>query len=789
MSLGFTAEIRDSLRRLLPVWLLPAWLALAGLLGGGCEERNDNPWHAAARAPDPDAPRPSPVVKVLRPAPARKFRPSQVRTAFQTVEGSATDDMFGHTVAGAGDVNHDGYADVLVGSFGAGSDKAGEVALYYGSAKGIGKTPAWKFTCPVAAAEFGHQVEGVGDVNRDGYDDFIVGATYYSEPGKPGRTGGAFLFLGGPNGPAAQPDWRMVGEEPGSSTGFAVAAAGDVNGDGYADVLVGAYKKTNGTGTNEARGRVYLYLGGPGGLSRDPVWTPPGERIGSNYGYTLHGIGDVNHDGYDDVAVGSWGYESDNLNSGRVYVYYGGKAGPSLAADWTLTGAQAGQLMGNSVFGAGDVNGDGYDDLLVAANNTSHPEQYEGMVLLFYGGPGGLGRQPAWTFEPDQPLFHLGHSVATAGDVNGDGFADVILSAMNGRQRSPDEGVVFVFHGSAKGLARRPDWTFHGGQAHGGYGATVRCAGDVDGDGYDDLVVGQTHFSGNIPNQGRAWVHYGSAKGLAESSDWGSGVEAAGFTYLNLTVPWPNRVWIATTVGLAGTALLLLSRAYYRRRERRVLTLQQAKEETQRAERHRLSQDLHDQLGAELTEIVLAGANARRQLGTGGAVDAKLAQIETTAGRLVTSLAEIVWLTKPTNDTLGHLADYLGDLAVTTLEKADFACALAIPTELPDTTIPYDLRHDLVLSVREALHNAIKHSGGDRVSLVIRVTTHALEISVRDNGRGFAGPATGRKGNGLSNMTSRLTRHGGTLQLQPSPTGTAVTFTVPFPNRNLEVRP
>ena len=431
----------------------------------------------------------------------------------------------------------------------------------------------------------------------------------------------------------------MVGDQPGSSTGFAGAAAGDVNGDGYADVLVGAHQQKNAIGSRESRGRVYLYLGGPDGLPQKPIWTPSGEGIGSNYGYTLHGIGDVNGDGYDDIAVGSWGYEADNINSGRVYVYYGGKQGPSSVADWALTGAQSGQLMGNSVFGAGDVNGDGYDDLLVSANSTSHPEELVGMVFVFYGGPAGLGRLPAWTFEPDQPHFFLGHSVATAGDLNGDGFADIVVSAFNGNQNSPGEGVAFVFHGAPKGLSKRPDWTFHGGQTHGGYGATVRCAGDVDGDGYDDIVVGQTRFSGNIPNQGRAWVHYGSAKGLSESSHWGSGAEAAGFTYRNLTVPWPNRVWITTTAGLTGTTLFLLTRTYYRRREQRERAMRLAKEEAQMEERRRISRDLHDQLGAELTGLALASASARRKAAPTDSQDPELAQIEATSLRLVENLS------------------------------------------------------------------------------------------------------------------------------------------------------
>lgn len=749
----------------------------------GCRPQRDEPWVIARREHVPTAGdgnvRPSPVAEHAKP---RLIRPSSIGEPFQTVEGRITNGRFGHAVAGAGDVNGDGYADVLVGAFGAGGEAAGEVLLFYGSRSGIGREPSWRFTCPVNGAEFGHQVEGVGDVNGDGFGDFIVGATYYSGPGSPRRTGGAFLFLGGKNGPGSQPNWEMTGEEPNSSTGFAVAAAGDVNGDGYADVLIGAWNQSN-PGPDPTRGRVALYLGGAGGLARQPVWSPHGEQMDSSYGYTLHGIGDVNGDGFADVAVGAWGYEAEQARSGRVYVYYGSRNGPSTDPDWTITATRANSLLGNSVFGAGDVNGDGYDDLLIAANCISHPEENEGLALVVHGGPGGLESTAAWSFEANQPFFFLGHSVATAGDLNSDGFADIVVSAFNGRQHTIDEGVTFVFHGSKGGLPRLPDWTFCGGQSRGGYGSTVRCAGDVDADGYDDLVVGQTYFSEAIPRQGRAWVHFGSANGLAANSHWSVGLEAVGFTYRNVTLPWPNTLWVTLSAGMAGLALVLATRFYYRRRERRIVTLQAAREDAQWKERQRLAHDLHDQLGADLTEMVLASGRAKQESAGGQPTEAKLSQLETTATRLVASLAEVVWLTKPTNDNLQRLADYLGNLAVESLERAGFRCELSIPEQLPDWPVRFDQRHDVVLAVREVLHNAVKHSGGDLVTLAIRIVGNELKLTVRDNGHGFDPAGIRPAGNGLNNLEFRMARHGGKVRWNSSATGTEVVLTVPLPNR------
>jgi signal transduction histidine kinase len=226
--------------------------------------------------------------------------------------------------------------------------------------------------------------------------------------------------------------------------------------------------------------------------------------------------------------------------------------------------------------------------------------------------------------------------------------------------------------------------------------------------------------------------------------------------------------------------LVLATRGGYRLRARRVAALQAARESAQRQERLRLSQDLHDQLGAELTQMVLAGGHARRQLAQNQLPDAKLAQIESTAQGLVESLAEIVWLTKPTNDTLDQLANYLGDLTSSMLEKAGLECILEIPTDLPNAPVSYDLRHDLVLAVKEALHNAIKHAGAHAVSLTIKTTATEMSMVVRDSGRGFGEDTARTSGNGINHMKARLAKHGGSATVASTPEGVVVTFTVPW---------
>lgn len=764
---------------------LMGWSVLV-ILAVGCRRHSlDDLWQIATKAPltQPSretlqllAPTNTPIRRpptraaYRRPRNARPIQNVPLARPSQFLDGPMTDSAFGHSVSGAGDVDGDGFDDLLVGAFNGGTNGSGEVHLYRGSAQGVIPTPWWSFPCTHAGAEFGHQVEGVGDVNGDGFADFVVGATSFSADDRPSKTGAAFVFLGGPKGPRLAPGWPVVGDVSESKDGFTVAAAGDVNGDGYDDILVGAWNSPISSEKNAARvGRVFLFLGGPNGPSTNAFWSPAGERIGAQFGYSVHGAGDLNGDGYADIVIGSHGYENAWKNAGRVYVYYGGPHGPSQNPDWTLTGTQTDQVTGNSVFTAGDVNGDGFDDLIVGANATSHPERYEGVVLGFYGSSNGLPGHISWSFEPDEPGMFFGHSVATAGDLNHDGFDDIVISAADGQQELPGEGVAFVFHGSRTGLSRRPDWMFRGGQAASAYGATVRGAGDLNGDGFDDIVVGQPRYSGDIPRQGRTWIHFGSAYALRESSQ--------------LYPRFPTDLkWTLIIGGACALVSFAGSRMFYLRRAAAAAAAARLREEVQLEERRRISRDLHDQLGAELTEIAIVSASA---LCRPEAAALKLEQIKSAAGRLVENLAELVWVTKPSNDRLDSLADYLADMATSLLSRAEFACSLDIPMDLQKRHLGYELRHDLVLVVKEALHNAIKHSGGSKVTLGLACSGDELRFWVRDDGAWKEPKRGAGRGNGLQHLTERLRRHGGALSVERSQTGTTIGVVAPLPPQSV----
>ena len=213
-----------------------------------------------------------------------------------------------------------------------------------------------------AGDNFGYSVSGAGDVNGDGYADVIVGAYLNDAAGS--NVGRAYVYYGGP-GADAVADLTLTGEAAGDLFGYSVSGAGDVNGDGYADVIVGAYSDDGG---GLDAGRAYVYFGGPGADAVADL-TLTGAAAGDWFGWSVSGAGDVNGDGYADVIVGGHLDDAGGMDAGRAYVYFGGP-GADAVADLTLTGAAAGDQFGISVAGAGDVNGDGYADVIVGRGST-----------------------------------------------------------------------------------------------------------------------------------------------------------------------------------------------------------------------------------------------------------------------------------------------------------------------------------------------------------------------------------------------------------------------------------
>ncbi len=427
------------------------------------------------------------------------------------VEGNQNSARLGQTVAPAGDVNGDGYGDLLIGGrYDFGNGITGVAYAYYGSAQGLGTLPNW-----IAPNEQPYQyaqpaLASAGDVNGDGYDDVIVGDEYYN--GDQMDEGRVYIYYGSPGGLSSTPGWIADGNQSILYFGTAVAGVGDVNGDGYDDVLIGAPYKRDPT-TNDVVGQALLYLGSPSGLSNTPAWTVLGTGGWTYFGGRLNGAGDVNGDGYDDFMVSDFFFTDDQSAEGRVFLYYGSANGPASGPAWTADGNQANDYFGMALAPAGDVNGDGYDDVLVGAPSFSDPEGIEGRALLYYGSASGLGSTAGWTAEGNQYGAYFGNSVSSAGDVNGDGFDDVVIGAYGFTNGELSEGRAFLYLGSSSGLTASAAWTAEGDQAQAIFGSSVGSAGDVNGDGRDDWAVGAPQYDRGESDEGIAVVFDSLATG------------------------------------------------------------------------------------------------------------------------------------------------------------------------------------------------------------------------------------------------------------------------------------
>ncbi len=449
--------------------------------------------------------------------------------------GHVADSAFGWSALAAGDLDGDGYGDVAVGAPQA--SNGGFVRIYRGRAEGLLETFSWDIQ---HGGAFGAAVGTAGDVNGDGYADLLVTAS---------ATDTAYLFEGGPSGPGTVEDWST--DYPGADWGFAMATAGDVNGDGFSDVIVGAPKST---ALVPEDGRAVVFLGGADGLRAVESWTTDGNNAGAEFGYSVASAGDVNGDGFSDVVVGAVLYDEGQTNEGKVFVFCGSDTGLPAAANWTATSNQAEARMGYSVASAGDVNGDGYSDIIVGARGYADPDTDEGAAFVWYGSASGLGAAgtPAnadWRAEGNQASAYFGIAVASAGDVNGDGYGDVIVGASLYDQGLTDGGAAFVWHGSATGLGAigtpaNADWKAYGTQASSRFGAAVAGAGDVNDDGWGDILVGAYMYDGTETNEGRACAWYGSSAGLGPSNrtaDWtADGGQATG--YFGFSLAWAGDV-------------------------------------------------------------------------------------------------------------------------------------------------------------------------------------------------------------------------------------------------------
>ena len=421
------------------------------------------------------------------------------------VVGGAGGALGGWSVGGIGDTNGDGYGEVILGSPGmVSSTGSGQATIYGGSGATLNPAPVSGFEPNTDNAYLGSALSGIGDVNGDGFADIAVGAWGFQTPfAGTLNEGKVYVFMGAQGGVATSTSWAFENNITGARVGTAVTGGTDLDGDSWADMVVGA------PGTDNGNGRVYVFSGSGTGLGTTPSRTLYGTG-GENLGSALSSTGDVNRDGHADLLVGGPLFDAPGLtNTGVIRLYLGSAAGLASTGAWVTTGTLAEETLGTSVALVSDADGDGDSEILAGAPGASNGHDEEGRALLWYGSPALPGSTPGWSFESDQDHAATGQSVANAGDVNGDGYSDVLIGAPGYSAVLSLAGRASLFLGSASGIATTTTLMVDGSRPDAFMGGSVAGAGDVNGDGLGDVIFGAWGH-GNLIVTGRAELWLGS---------------------------------------------------------------------------------------------------------------------------------------------------------------------------------------------------------------------------------------------------------------------------------------
>lgn len=421
--------------------------------------------------------------------------------ATATLTGETAGDQAGQSVKIAGDINNDGFADLIIGA-------------PYTDPSGSARGAAYVVYGPITGAESliqadaridgiednalaGLSVTGLGDVNGDEYDDIAIGVPYSDQGGR--AAGMTYLFFGPLTGiltvDAANASFR--GQAPNQASGYAIANAGDTDGDGVSDLLIGA--PNDGTSEASLVGKAYLVLAPFAGeinlANADAVLT--GEAANGQFGRAVAGVGDVNNDGKDDILIGAPTLSRSEASTGGAYLFYGPISGAinATSADGIFYG-DAEDKAGSSVAGLGDMNGDGRDDFAIGAPQHSTELAYVGAVYLFHGpATGALDRDDAAaTLVGETADEKMGYSLAGVGDINGDGKRDLFIGADGvARGRTSNRAAVLLYGPLAGDIvvnASSRAARILSLEANDYVGRAVAGGADLNDDDLPDLIMG-----------------------------------------------------------------------------------------------------------------------------------------------------------------------------------------------------------------------------------------------------------------------------------------------------------
>ena len=500
------------------------------------------------------------------------------------INGEADGDNSGRAVSAAGDINGDGIDDLIVGARNAAPNGFNSGASYvvFGSRTAFAATlelssltgaNGFQINGEADGDNSGSSVSAAGDINGDGIDDLIVGADGADPNGS--ASGASYVVFGSRTAFAATLElssltgvngFQINGAAAYDNSGRSVSAAGDINGDGIDDLIIGAHQ-ADPNGFNS--GASYVVFGSRtafaatlnlSSLTGANGFQISGEAAEDFSGVSVSAAGDINGDGIDDLIIGTPNADPNGDSSGASYVIFGQAAvaptpyTPNLDLStltgpngFQITGEAAGDQSGFSVSDAGDVNGDGIDDLIVGAYGAGPNGSYSGASYVVFGSRtafaanlelSSLTGTNGFQISGEAAFDSSGFSVSGAGDINGDGIDDLIVGARTAVPNGFNSGASYVVFGSRTAFAATLElssltgangFQISGEAANDLSGSSVSAAGDINGDGIDDLIVGAYGADPNGNYSGASYVVFGSRTAFAATLELSSLTGANGF--------------------------------------------------------------------------------------------------------------------------------------------------------------------------------------------------------------------------------------------------------------------
>jgi hypothetical protein len=476
------------------------------------------------------------------------------------LNGIDADDRSGRVVSNAGDVNGDGLDDLIIGAYKADPNSrtsAGESYVVFGNS--IGFSRALDLSSlngsngfvinGISPQDFsGYSVSSAGDLNDDGIDDLIIGAHRADSNGR--GSGASYVVFGQSSGFSSSLNLSSlngsngfaINGSGGEYSGFSVSSAGDINGDGIDDIAI-AIGSANALGDSASSGLVYVVFGQSGGFSSPPSLSSLNGSNGFAIDFNSFGAGgrlvdsagDVNGDGIDDLIIGSFvASPNGRVFSGRTHVVFGQSSPFSTTLNlssldgsngFSIDGIDAQDRLGHSISGAGDFNGDGIDDIIIGAPYGDPNGRDSGESYVVFGQSSGfssalnlssLNGNNGFVINGSNASRRAGFSVSGGGDVNGDGLDDLIIGSTFGGSRFAGESYVVFGKSSGIGSALNLSsldgsngFAITGVDIFDRLGSSVSIAGDINGDGIDDIILGAPTADPNGRDSGESYVVFG----------------------------------------------------------------------------------------------------------------------------------------------------------------------------------------------------------------------------------------------------------------------------------------